>query len=149
MRLCANLSMMFNEVPFLDRFEAAAKAGFKGVEYLFPYDHPAGDIRSRLDGNGLQQVLFNMPPGDWAAGERGTASLPGRTQEFQDGVMRALDYAGALGCTMVHCMAGIPPADIPATTSWGRYAANLGWAAERMAAQGVRLLLEPDRKSVV
>ena len=143
MRLCANLSMMFNEVPFLDRFEAAAKAGFKGVEYLFPYDHPAGDIRSRLDGNGLQQVLFNMPPGDWAAGERGTASLPGRTQEFQDGVMRALDYAGALGCTMVHCMAGIPPADIPATTSWGRYAANLGWAAERMAAQDVRLLLEP------
>ena len=98
MRLCANLSMMFNEVPFLDRFEAARAAGFEGVEYLFPYDHPATEIRSRLDGNGLTQVLFNMPPGDWAAGERGTASLPGRTAEFRDGVMRALDYAGALGC---------------------------------------------------
>ena len=143
MRLCANLSMMFNEVPFLDRFEAARRAGFEGVEYLFPYDHPAAEIRSRLDGNGLQQVLFNMPPGDWAAGERGTASLPDRTAEFRDGVKRALDYAGALGCDMVHCMAGIPPSDIPAVTSWGRYAANLAWAAEHAMAQGVRVLLEP------
>ena len=78
LRLAANLSMMFNELPFLDRFDAAAKAGFKAVEFLFPYDFPAAEIRKRLDGAGLQQVLFNMPPGDWANGERGMASLPGR-----------------------------------------------------------------------
>ncbi len=143
MRLCANLSMMFNEVPFLDRFDAARQTGFDGVEFLFPYDHPATEIRNRLDGAGLQQVLFNMPPGNWAAGERGTASLPGRTQEFRDGVMRALDYAGALGCNLVHCMAGIPPKDVASGTAWALYAANLAWAAERAAAQGVRVAIEP------
>ncbi len=142
-RLCANLSMMFNEVPFLDRFQAARSAGFEGVEFLFPYDHPAAELRKRLDDAGLQQVLFNMPPGDWAAGERGIASLPGRQQEFRDGVERALDYAEALGCKMVHCMAGIPPADLPHATAWALYAANLAWAAERMVARGVRLVLEP------
>ncbi len=93
-RLAANLSMMFNEMPFLERFDAAARAGFKAVEFLFPYDHPAAELRRRLDDAGLQQVLFNMPPGDWAAGERGTACLPGRGQEFRDGVKLALDYAG-------------------------------------------------------
>jgi hydroxypyruvate isomerase len=97
-RLAANLSMMFTELPFLDRFAAAAAADFKGVEFLFPYDHPATEIRARLDGAGLALALFNMPPGDWAAGERGTAGLPGRQAEFRDGVMRAVDYAGALGC---------------------------------------------------
>ncbi len=95
-RLAANLSMMFNEVPFLDRFDAAARAGFKAVEFLFPYDHPAAEIKRRLDGAGLQQVLFNMPPGDWAGGERGTACLPGRDQEFRDGVRKALEYAGMI-----------------------------------------------------
>ena len=89
----ANLSMMFNEQPFLDRFDAAARAGFKGVEFLFPYEYPAAEIRRRLDANGLTQALFNMPPGDWAKGERGLASLPGRQAEFREGVKQALDYA--------------------------------------------------------
>src|SRR6476659_1502058 len=95
-RLAANLSMMFNEVPFLDRFAAARKAGFDGVEFLFPYDFPAATIRERLSNEGLTQVLFNMPPGDWANGERGTASLPGRQAEFRESVKKALDYAAAL-----------------------------------------------------
>ena len=105
-RLAANLSMMFNEVPFLDRFAAARKAGFDGVEFLFPYEHPPAELRKRLDGEGLTQALFNMPPGDWANGERGLASLPGRQAEFREGVKQALDYADALGCKLVHCMAG-------------------------------------------
>ena len=143
MHLAANLSMMFNEHPFLDRFDAAAKAGFRGVEFLFPYDHPAADIRTRLDANGLTQALFNMPPGDWAAGERGIACLPGRQQEFRDGVHRALDYASVLGCPLVHAMAGIVPPGLARDTAWAIYAANLAWAAEQGAAHGVRIALEP------
>ncbi len=96
-RLAANLSMMFNEVPFLDRFAAARKARFDAVEFLFPYEHPAAELRKRLDGEGLTQALFNMPPGDWGKGERGIASLPGRQPEFRDGVKQALDYAGRTG----------------------------------------------------
>ena len=142
-RLCANLSMMFNEVPFLDRFAAAAKAGFKGVEFLFPYDNTAAEIRQRLDDAGLTQVLFNGPPGNWAAGERGTASLPGRQQEFRDGILRALDYAGALGNTMVHVMAGIPPAELRPGVAAATYVANLAWAAEQAAPRGVTLVIEP------
>ena len=115
-RLCANLSMMFGELPFLDRFEAAARAGFEGVEFLFPYEHPASELRARLDAHGLTQALFNMPPGDWAAGERGLACLPGRVEEFRDGVHRALEYADALGCRLVHCMAGIVPPGVSPLT---------------------------------
>ncbi len=143
MRFCANLSMMFNEVPFLDRFEAAAKAGFKGVEFLFPYDHPAADIQARLKASGLEQVLFNAPPGDWAAGERGTASLPGRQAEFRDGIKRALEYADALGNRLVHCMAGIPGKDVRPATAAAVYAANLAWAAEQAHAAGVKIVIEP------
>lgn len=142
-RLAANLSMMFNEVGFLDRFDAAAKAGFTGVEFLFPYENKAADIRARLDGAGLTQVLFNMPPGDWAAGERGLASLPGRQQAFRDGVKLALDYAEALGGKMVHVMAGIPPAGTSHVTAAAIYAANLAWAAELAHAAGVLLVIEP------
>ncbi len=142
-RFAANLSMMFNEVPFLDRFAAAAEAGFKGVEFLFPYDHPAVDIRARLDDAGLALALFNMPPGDWAAGERGTAGLPGRQAEFRDGVQRAIDYAGALGCPLLHCMAGIATADAVPGAHFAAYVANVAWAAERTAAAGLRLVLEP------
>jgi hydroxypyruvate isomerase len=141
-RLAANLSMMFNEVDFLDRFAAAAKAGFKGVEFLFPYDFPAAEIRKRLDDNGLTQVLFNAPPGDWAAGERGTASLPGRQGEFRDGIRKALDYADALGCRLVHCMAGIPKGVDPVTAA-AVYANNLAYAAEQASAQGVKIVIEP------
>lgn len=135
--------MMFNEVGFLDRFEAAAKAGFEGVEFLFPYDHPATDIHDRLNTNGLTQVLFNAPPGDWAAGERGTASLPGRQQEFRDGIHKALDYAGVLGNTLLHVMAGIPPAGLRPGTAAALYAANIAWAAEQAAPRGVTIVLEP------
>ena len=126
-RLAANLSMMFNEVPFLDRFDAAAKAGFKAVEFLFPYEFPAAVLRARLD----------------AAGERGLASLPGRAQEFRDNVKIALDYATTLGCPLVHCMAGIPPAGTSPVTAAALFAANLAWAGEHAKAAGVRLAIEP------
>jgi hydroxypyruvate isomerase len=142
-QLAANLSMMFNEVPFLDRFEAAARAGFTAVEYLFPYEYPAAELRRRLDGAGLRQVLFNMAPGDWAAGERGLASLPGRVDAFRASVAQALDYAAALDCRLVHCMAGIPPAGTNPVTAAALYAANLAWAAERAVAAGVKIVIEP------
>ena len=142
-RFAANLSMMFNELPFLDRFDAAAKAGFKAVEFLFPYDHPAAEVRARLDAGGLELALFNMPPGDWAAGERGIASLPGRQAEFRDGVERSLEYAKALDCKMVHCMAGIPPAGLHPVTAAAVYAANLSVATERAHAAGVLVVIEP------
>jgi hydroxypyruvate isomerase len=142
-RLAANLSMMFNEAPFLDRFAAARKAGFDGVEFLFPYDHPKAELHKRLDGEGLTQALFNMPPGDWAKGERGLASLPGRQAEFRDGVKQALDYAGTLGCKLVHCMAGIVPAGVSQVTAGSVYAANLAWAAEQATQSGVKLVIEP------
>jgi hydroxypyruvate isomerase len=142
-RFAANLSMMFNELPFMDRFAAAAKAGFKGVEFLFPYEYPAAEIRKRLNDNGLALALFNMPPGDWSKGERGLASLPGRQGEFRDGLKQALDYAGALGGKLVHCMAGIVPSGVPQVTAASLYAANLAWAAEHAMAAGVKLVIEP------
>ena len=143
LRFAANLSMMFNEVPFLDRFAAAAEAGFSGVEFLFPYEHPAPELRSRLADSGLTMALFNMPPGDWSAGDRGLASVPGRTAEFRDGVTRSLDYAAALGCKQVHCMAGIPPAGTHPITAASLYAANLAWACEQAHSAGVTVLIEP------
>ena len=142
-RLAANLSMMFNEVPFLDRFSAARRAGFEGVEFLFPYDYPAATLRERLSAAELTQVLFNLPPGDWAAGERGMASLPGRQAEFRESVKKALDYAAVLDCRQVHCMAGIVPAEVSLTTATAVYAANLAWAAEQAKPAGVRLVIEP------
>jgi hydroxypyruvate isomerase len=141
-RLAANLSMLFNEVGFLDRFDAAAKAGFTAVEYLFPYEHPAATLKSRLADTGLRQVLFNMPPGDWAHGERGLASLPDRQAEFRESVQRALEYAAALECKLVHCMAGIPPAGVPFATAAAVYATNVAWAAEQAKAAGVKVILE-------
>jgi hydroxypyruvate isomerase len=142
-RLAANLSMMFNESPFLDRFAAAAAAGFKAVEFLFPYEHPAAEIAKRLSGEGLTMALFNLPPGDWAAGERGLASLPGREEEFRAGVLKGLEYADALGCPLLHCMAGIPPAGQNPVASAARYAARIAWAAEQALAAGRRVVLEP------
>ncbi len=142
-RLAANLSMMFNEVPFLDRFAAARDAGFEGVEFLFPYEFSAAELRGRLSHEGLTQALFNMPPGNWAGGERGTASLPGRQGEFREGVKRALDYATALECKLIHCMAGIVPADVPFATAAAVYATNLAWAAEQAAPAGVKIVIEP------
>ena len=104
-RFCANLTMLFNELPFMERFGAAASSGFKGVEYLFPYAFAKQDLREALRANGLVQVLHNLPAGDWGAGERGIACLPGRVDEFREGVASAIAYAQALDCRLINCLA--------------------------------------------
>lgn len=142
-RFAANLSLMFNELPFLDRFEAAAKAGFQAVEFLFPYDFPAAEIATRLKDAGLRQVLFNTPPGDWSRGERGLAAQPGRQAEFREGFLKALDYAAALGCPRLHVMSGLAPEGVAHDTMTGVLAANLDWAAERANPAGVKPVIEP------
>jgi 2-dehydrotetronate isomerase len=141
-RFAANLSMMFNEVPFLDRFAAAREAGFAGVEYLFPYDFEADVIARKLRENGLENVLFNMPPGNWAGGERGITSIPGREEEFRSGVDKALTYAAALGVRRLHAMAGIPPAGADPKACRATLIDNLRYAAGKLAPQGITLLLE-------
>src|SRR4029453_14255009 len=135
--------MMYTEHPFLDRFAAAAADGFTAVEYLFPHEYPAPQLRGLLDGNGLQQVLFNAPPGDFDAGERGIASLPGRETEFRNGFHRALEYAEAMDCPRVHVMAGIVPAGAERDDQVKVYQDNLGWAAGRAQPRGVDVLIEP------
>ena len=130
-RFCANLGFLFDEVPFLDRFDAAARAGFTGVEYASPYEYSATVLRARLNAAGLSQILINSPAGNRAAGERGMACLPGRVPAFRDGVAQALDYATALDCKLVHVMAGVPPQDVAWDTAAALYAANLAWAAEK------------------
>jgi len=142
-KFAANLSMMFTELAFLDRFEAAAKAGFTGVEFLFPYDFPAAEIAERLERFKLTQALFNLPPGDWAKGERGLASLPGREGEFARAVDTALGYAKALKCKQVHVMAGLLPAGASREKHEAVYVANLKHAAAKLKAGGVRALIEP------
>ena len=141
-QFAANLSMMFNEVDFLDRFPAAAQAGFKGVEYLFPYDFAAEDIKARLDESGLTQVLFNTPAGDWDAGERGLACNPARIDDFRQGVARAIDYARVLGCERLHCMAGLAPDGADAGELRKTYVENLRFAAAEMGAAGIKCLIE-------
>lgn len=142
-RFAANLSFLFQELSFLDRFAAARAAGFEGVEFLFPYDFPAAEIRRRLEAEGLTMCLFNVPPGDWAAGERGMACLPDRRAEFREGLKRALDYAGELGCPRLHIMAGLAPADAPRDRLFATMAANLDHAAEACAPMGIKPLVEP------
>jgi len=142
-RFAANLSMMYTEHPFLERFAAASRDGFGAVEFLFPYEHTANELAAALKQHGLQQVLFNAPPGDWAGGERGVACLPGRDDEFRDGVRRALAYAQALACPRVHVMAGIAPAGVERAALRARYAAQLAWAAEQAARVQVDILIEP------
>jgi hydroxypyruvate isomerase len=142
-RFAANLTLMYMEHSFLDRFAAAADDGFDSVEYLFPYDYPAATLAAQLKQNGLRQVLFNSPPGDWKAGERGIAALAGREQEFRDGFLLALEYAQVLQCTRVHAMAGVVPAIVNRKPLRDVYIANLAWAAERSRAAGVDLLIEP------
>ncbi len=142
-KFAANLSMMFTEVDFLDRFALAAKAGFEGVEFLFPYDHQAEEIKARLDANRLAMVLFNLPPGDWAAGERGIACLPERTAEFRDGVAKGLAYAKVLGVKQLHCMAGKAPAGVPDAALRQTFVANLKHAAAECAKAGLGVLVEP------
>lgn len=145
-RLAANLSMLFTEHDFLDRFAAAADAGFRGVEYLFPYAHPVESVAAALREAGLSQVLFNLPPGDWEAGERGLASLPGREAEFRDSLAEALRYAEALDCPRLHAMAGLLPPDADASTRAAHHAtylSNLRYAAGEVAKVGRELLIEP------
>ena len=142
-KFAANLSFLFNEVPFMARFAAAAAAGFRGVEYLFPYEEDKQVIAQALRENGLENVLFNLPPGDWAAGERGLGALPGREQEFQAGVALALDYAMAAGTKHLHALAGIVPADADRDRCRQTFAANLRYACEQLAPHGITLLIEP------
>ena len=154
-RFTANVSMLYTELPFLDRFEAAARDGFQGVEFLFPYAFAPEDIAARLRGNGLQQVLFNAPPGGsdaagfeaaWAAGQRGTAAVVGAEAEFRTGVQWALPYAEALDCPRIHCMAGLLPEAASAdqiSAASSVYESNLRWAAAQAAVAGCEILIEP------
>ncbi len=141
-RFAANLSMLFGEQAFLDRFEAAARAGFRGVEYLFPYEFDARELATRLNGCELEQVLHNLPAGDWAGGERGIACLPGREAEFRAGVDTALRYAQELGCRQLNCLAGVPPAGVRADEAHATLKANLRHAARELGRSGIRLLVE-------
>jgi hydroxypyruvate isomerase len=142
-RFAANLTMLFNEVPFLDRFERAAKAGFEAVEFLFPYTWPVDEIKARLQANGLTLVLHNLPAGNWDAGERGIACLPERTAEFRRGVERAIEYAEALGVPQLNCLAGKAPAGVGAAALHRTFVDNLSYAAGELKRAGLRLLIEP------
>ena len=142
-RFAANLTMLFTEVPFLDRFERAAKAGFEAVEFLFPYAWPAAEIRQRLDANGLTLVLHNLPAGDWDAGERGIGCHPERISEFREGVGKAIAYAAVLGVRQVNCLAGKAPAGIADDVLRQTFVENLRFAAAELKKAGLRLLIEP------
>ena len=135
--------MMFNEVPFLDRFSAAAACGFKGVEFLFPYEHAPRDVAAALEDGKLTQALFNLPPGDWASGERGMAAIPGREREFAESIDLAIEYAGALRCQRVHVMAGLLPADATIEDCERVYESNLRLAASRLAQRRLEAVIEP------
>ncbi|MCK5778120.1 MAG: hydroxypyruvate isomerase family protein [Rhodospirillales bacterium] len=139
----ANLTLMFNEVPFLDRFAAAREAGFEAVEFLFPYAHPAPEVAARLADNGLTQALFNAPPGDWDAGERGIAALPDRVSEFRESIDKALEYARALDCRTLHVMAGLVPDPAMRDEMLACYVDNIRFAADRCEGEGVTVSLEP------
>jgi 2-dehydrotetronate isomerase len=146
-RFAANLTMMYTEHSFLDRFGAAARDGFSAVEYLFPYEHPAETLAGLLKEHGLMQVLFNSPPGDWKAGERGNTALPGREAEFREGFLKALEYARALECPRIHTMAGLVAAGADRASDRAKmretYLENLDWAAVQAAGAGVDVLIEP------
>ncbi|MBK6927944.1 MAG: hydroxypyruvate isomerase family protein [Comamonadaceae bacterium] len=151
-RFAANLSMMYPDLPFLDRFEAAAKDGFTAVEYLFPYAFAKEELVERLQANNLQQVLFNAPPGGtdaasidraWNGGDKGITCIPGREDEFRAGVALALDYAQALDCPRIHLMAGLLPAGVSREAAQRTYVANLRWAAAEAARYGRDVLIEP------
>lgn len=142
-KFAANLTMLFNEVPFLDRFERAARAGFDAVEFLFPYAFPAAEIKARLDTHGLKLVLHNLPAGDWDAGDRGIACDPARVAEFRAGVGRAVEYASALGVPQLNCLAGKAPAGVADAELRATFVANLAYAAAELDKAGLKLLIEP------
>ncbi|KVE23854.1 hydroxypyruvate isomerase [Burkholderia singularis] len=142
-RFAANLTMMYHEHAFVERFAAAARDGFRAVEYLFPYDFPAAELKARLDANGLTQALFNAPAGNWAAGERGIASLPGREDEFKCSIDTALAYARAIGNDKIHVMAGAIAPTHDRARHRDTYLRNLAYAAEAAHAERVTILIEP------
>ncbi len=142
-KLAANLTMLWNELDFLDRFAASARAGFTAVEYLFPYAYPKEVLAEQLARHRLTQVLHNLPAGDWGKGDRGIAVDPSRVGEFQEGVGKAIDYAHALSCAQVNCLAGIPPAGVDPDEARATLVSNLRFAADRLGAAGIRLLIEP------
>lgn len=142
-KLAANLTMLFNEVDFLDRFDAAARNGFKGVEFLFPYDYQPAQIADRLQANGLELVLHNLPAGNWGGGERGIACHPERVGEFKEGVARAIEYATALKVRQLNCLAGILPPGVSPQDAREVLVANLAYAAGQLKSAGIRLLIEP------
>ncbi|MBX8501272.1 hydroxypyruvate isomerase family protein [Pseudomonas cichorii] len=142
-RFAANLSMLYPQHDFLERFAAAAADGFGAVEYLFPYDYSPQELKQRLSDNGLVQALFNAPPGDWAAGERGIATLPGREAEFRSGIEKALEYAQVLGNDRIHVMAGLLPGEDLRQRHQAVYLENLTFAAEQAKAAGITVLIEP------
>lgn len=139
-KLAANLTMLFTEYPFLQRFDRAAEAGFRSVEFMFPYDETASDVRQAIERNDLELVLFNLPAGDWAAGDRGTAAQPSRQDEFEAGVTTALEYAVALRPPMINCLAGKMGNE---PNSWDVLVANARYAADSLRATGTTLLFEP------
>jgi hydroxypyruvate isomerase len=142
-KLAANLTMMFNEVPFLERFSAAAACGFKAVEFLFPYDYQPREVVAALEDARLTQALFNLPPGDWAGGERGIAALPGREREFAESLDTALEYAAALRCSRLHVMAGLRASGSSIEETERVYEANLRLAASRCAQRKIDVVIEP------
>ena len=142
-KFAANLSMLFTEVPFLDRFDRAARAGFEAVEFLFPYAFAASDIKAKLSSNRLKLVLHNLPAGDWDAGERGIACLPDRVDEFREGVARAIEYGTALGAPQLNCLAGKAPLGASDEMLRKTFVANLKFAAAELKKAGLKLLVEP------
>jgi hydroxypyruvate isomerase len=148
MRLAANLSMLFGEVDFLDRFKAAADAGFTAVEYLLPYSYTTAELAERLEANGLAQALFNMPVGDWNGGERGLACLPDRVSEFREGVGQAAEYAKALGCGRVNALAGLIPEGADPDELNATFVDNLSYAANELKKSGIHAITEPINDKV-
>jgi len=142
-KLAANLSMLFKEMPFPERFAAAAKCGFRAVEYQYPYDWPAGELAERTRKAGVEVVLHNMPRGDVERGEHGTACLPGRERRFRDDLEHAIEYARAAGCKRLHCMAGVAPQGLERKTIHKTYVENLKYAAKRLEREGMQVLIEP------
>lgn len=142
LRFCANLNFMFPDLPFLDRFEAAARAGFRGVEMNSPYEAPASAIRERLDANGLTQILINSPAGDRATGERGMACIPGKETAFRDSIASAVEYAQALNCRLVHLMAGVQPGSVTTEIATEQYIQSIEWACDFAKGTGIRFTIE-------
>ena len=147
-KFAANLSMLYTELPFLERFKAASESGFQYIEYLFPYEWPVDTLATQLKQHQLQQVLFNLPPGNWGEGERGIACLPDRIDEFRAGVDSAIDYANALGVKQLNCLSGLAPKNVDEGVLWQTLVNNISYAAQRLNEHSITLLIEPINSKV-